>query len=140
MRLRDIGRVSRVAGAIALGLALTTTSVVPASAVTVQEPEGQASLVRVVGCLRADGGDLPWVIERAGEPAAATTAYTSDEEVEISAAQPLGAREFRLIGAEFDVAAHEGHKVQAKGLLVNVDDEWRLNLTSFQHVAPTCEG
>ena len=141
--LRGRGSDSRAASALAASLALVAALAYPApvEAQDARDTDGRAPLVRVVGCLRADSGDLPWVLERAGEPAAATTAYTSDEELQLSADQALGTREFRLIGGErFRVEPHAGHKVQAKGLIIEVDDEWRLNLTSFQHVAPSCGG
>ena len=143
MTLQGRGSDSRAAGTIAASLALAAALAypAPAQAQDAEDTPGRAPLVRVVGCLRADSGDLPWVIERAGEPMAATTAYTSDEELQLSADQDLGTREFRLIGGErFEVAPHAGHRVQAKGLVIEVDDEWRLNLTSFQHVAPSCGG
>ena len=45
-----------------------------------------------------------------------------------------------LLGVgEFGVEAHVGHRVQVKGLKLRYDGEWRLNVTSFQHLAPACE-
>ena len=46
--------------------------------------------------------------------------------------------EVRIVG-EFGIEPHVGHKVQAKGLEVTLDGERRLNITSFQHLAPACE-
>ena len=58
-----------------------------------------------------------------------------------AADQALGTLEYRLLGvSEFEVEPHVGHKVQAKGLRIVYDGELRLNLTSFQHVAPDCSG
>ena len=62
-----------------------------------QDDEGVA-LVTVVGCLRQDSGDLPWVLERATAGTPARTAFTSQVELETSAEQPLGSLEYRLIG------------------------------------------
>ena len=54
---------------------------------------------------------------------------------------PLGSRRIRLIGTldEFGVAQHVGHKVWAKGMLIEDDTETRLNLVSITHLAPACE-
>lgn len=101
---------------------------------------GEVTLVTVVGCLAAEPGNLPWILERAtaGEPT--EQAFTSEEELARSADQMLGVLRYRLLGvAEFGVDSHVGHRVQAKGLKLRYDGEWRLNITSFQHLAPTCE-
>ncbi len=92
----------------------------------------------VVGCV-ARAGDT-WILEHAtsGEPS--SRAFTSREELDASRTLPLGTLTYRLLGVgEFDVDAHVGHKVQAKGLRVSAGGELRLNVTSFQHLAPTCE-
>ncbi|MCY3842758.1 MAG: hypothetical protein OXH69_04380 [Acidobacteria bacterium] len=101
---------------------------------------GEVALVTVVGCLAEEAGDLPWILERAtaGEPT--EQAFTSEEELARSAGETLGDLRYRLLGVgEFGVASHVGHRVQAKGLKLRYDGEWRLNITSFQHLAPTCE-
>ncbi len=53
----------------------------------------------------------------------------------------LGRHRIRLIGTldEFGVARHAGHKVWAKGLLVEDRAERRLNLVSITHLSPDCE-
>ena len=101
---------------------------------------GEVALVTVVGCLAEEPGDLPWTLERAtaGEPT--EQAFTSEEELVRSAGEALGSLRYQLLGVgEFGVAPHAGHRVQVKGLKLRYDDEWRLNVTSFQHLAPTCE-
>ena len=52
----------------------------------------------------------------------------------------LGVQRVRLIGTldEFGVARHVGHKVWAKGLLIEDDAERRLNLVSITHLSPDC--
>lgn len=122
---------------VSVGAALVAMTSLPGS--LAQEAEVQ--LVKVVGCLRQDSDALPFVIERATEATPATTPYTSEEEVSAAADQALGTLEYRLLGvSEFEVEPHVGHKVQAKGLQIVYDGELRLNLTSFQHVAPDCSG
>ena len=127
------GTVASLATAIVLALA----SPAPAQ----DEPSaGEVALVTVVGCLAEEAGDLPWILERAttGEPT--EQAFTSEEELARSAGEALGELRYRLLGVgEFGVESHVGHRVQAKGLKLRYEDEWRLNITSFQHLAPTCE-
>ena len=123
----------------ALGAA--AASLAAAGAPAQDEPAGgEVTLVTVVGCLTEEAGDLPWILERAtaGEPT--EQAFTSEEELARSAGEALGELRYRLLGVgEFGVASHVGHRVQAKGLKLRYDGEWRLNITSFQHLAPTCE-
>lgn len=105
-----------------------------------ESANAEITLVTVVGCLAEEAGDLPWILERAtaGEPT--EQAFTSEEELARSAGEALGTLRYRLLGVgEFGVAPHVGHRVQAKGLKLRYDGEWRLNITSFQHLAPTCE-
>ena len=97
-------------------------------------------LVTVVGCLRQDTGDLPWMLEKATAGTQTEAAFTSRDELDRSGAEALGSLTYRLLGVgEFGVEPHVGHKVQVKGLKLRYDDEWRLNVTSFQHLAPNCE-
>ena len=125
------------------GPALRTATASPAAvgAPLQDEPAtGEVTLVTVVGCLAEEAGDLPWILERAtaGEPT--EQAFTSEEELARSAGDALGELRYRLLGVgEFGVESHVGHRVQAKGLKFGYDGEWRLNITSFQHLAPTCE-
>ena len=109
------------------------------SALAVQE-QGDVKLMTVVGCLRHDSGDLPWVLERATEGKNAKTAFSSQDELRASGEQSLGSFEHRLLGvSEFGVGPHVGHKVQVKGLQFSYEGESRINVTSFQHLAPNCE-
>ena len=53
----------------------------------------------------------------------------------------LGAGRIRLIGTldEFGIVSHVGHKVWAKGLLIEDETERRLNLVSVTHLSAACE-
>ncbi len=53
----------------------------------------------------------------------------------------LGAGRIRLIGTldEFGIVSHVGHKVWAKGLLIEDETERRLNLVSITHLSAACE-
>ena len=80
------------------------------------------------------------MLERATEGDIAETAYTNKDELEKSANQALGALNYRLIGVgEFVIDPHLAHKVQVKGIKLQYQGEWRLNVTSFQHLSPDCE-
>ena len=128
---------SGTVASLAIAIVLALASPAPAQ----DEPStGEVALVTVVGCLAEETGDLPWILERAttGEPT--EQAFTSEEELARSAGEALGELRYRLLGVgEFGVESHVGHRVQAKGLKLRYDGEWRLNITSFQHLAPTCE-
>jgi len=92
----------------------------------------------VVGCLARDAGS--WTLDRATEGEPTERAFTSEDEIAGSRQQALGSLSYRLLGVgEFDVEGHDGHKVQVKGLRLNIDGELRLNVTSFQHLSPDCE-
>ena len=107
---------------------------------TASAQDEPVELVTVVGCLAQESGDLPWILERTTDGVAAKAAFTSQDELETSAAQALGSLEYRLLGVgEFGVEPHVGHKVQVKGLKLKYDGEWRLNVTSFQHLDPNCQ-
>lgn len=96
-------------------------------------------LVTVVGCLKEESGNLPWILERATEGDSTETAYTDRDELERSANEALGRLSYRLIGVgEFVIDPHLGHKVQVKGIKLQYEGEWRLNVTSFQHLSPDC--
>ena len=92
----------------------------------------------VVGCLSRTADS--WTLTRATEGEPTDRAFTSEDEIAGSRQQPLGSLTYRLLGiGEFGVDEHDGHKVQVKGLRLNIDGELRLNVTSFQHLEPACE-
>lgn len=125
------------------GPALRAAAASPAAAGAPAQDEpasSEVALVTVVGCLAEGAGDLPWILERATAGESTEQAFTSEEELARSAGEALGELRYRLLGVgEFGVESHVGHRVQAKGLKLRYEDEWRLNITSFQHLAPTCE-
>ena len=123
-----------------MGWVTIALAAVGATAGSAVSQEDAIELVTVVGCLAQESGDLPWLLEQANEGTAAKTAFTSKDELETSVAQALGSLTYRLIGVrEFGIDPHIGHKVQVKGLKLQYEGEWRLNLTSFQHLAPDCQ-
>jgi len=61
------------------------------------------------------------------------------EEVKAAAEKPLGARQYRLIGASpFTPESHKGHRLVVKGLLTKSGSDPGINLTSFQMLSETC--
>ena len=122
----------------ALALVCGTAAGVGALPVQQEKPQN-LELVSAVGCLNQGSEPDSWVLTHASEPAAASDAFTSRQELTEAAETPLGSMRYALLGVgEFNVAPHTGHKVQAKGLLIIAGEERRLNVTSFQHLAPTC--
>ncbi len=122
--------------ATSLGFALLVLGLPGVSA-----PAGQdepIELRTVVGCLARDADS--WTLERATEGEPTERAFTSQDEIAVSHQQALGSLTYRLLGVgEFGVDAHNDHKVQVKGLRLNIAGELRLNVTSFQHLSPDCQ-
>jgi hypothetical protein len=102
-------------------------------------PAGRtASLVEVVGCLRAAPGET-WEVTDATAPVATKSPATSTAALEEAARRPLGTGRFRLLGVDpFDPASRVGRKVAVKGVLVTGQNESRLNVTSLQSVGDPC--
>jgi len=100
-------------------------------------------LVAVVGCVARDGTE--WFVTDASRPLFAPSLDGSRESgqwvtVEMAKEQVGGTLRYRLIGAleHYSVPMHEGHRVLARGLLIEDDDETRLNVTAVVMVEPTC--
>jgi hypothetical protein len=119
--------------AVVAGIGLFVSMGVPASTVVAAQP---LSIVMTVACVEA-GEAGTFHLTNATAPEA--IADPLPPQPEPSAA--LGDHRIRLIGTldEFGVARHAGHKVWAKGLLVEDETERRLNLVSITHLSPDCE-
>ena len=98
------------------------------------------SLVVTNGCLapRPGGG---WALTQSSPPAATKDEpATADELTGVKASAP-GQETFVLLSAGvFDASAHQGHRMQAKGLLYRTPEESRISLTSLQVVSEDCAG
>lgn len=112
---------------------LAVTLVATMHLVAQPKPAAKIDLVTVTGCLTPAGGET-WLLTSATDPI-----VLSQKNPEAAANVPLtGKNRYLLIGLlEFNVPAHKGHTVRVKGLLIP-GDERRINITSLQHVAPTC--
>ena len=129
-------RRTSVTVAMSLGFALLVLGLPGVSARAGQDDP--IELHTVVGSLARDADS--WTLERATEGEPTERAFTSQDEIAVSRQQALGSLTYRLLGVgEFSVDGHDGHKVQVKGLRLHMDGQLRLNVTSFQHLAPTCE-
>ena len=121
----------------ALGSAVGLVFVVFFATVTAQD---EIELTTVVGCLKQEDSQLPWVLERATAGTETETAFTNREELDRSSREELGTLQYRPLGVgEFGIESHIGHKLQIKGLKLRFDGEWRLNVTSLQQLLSSCE-
>jgi Cytochrome C oxidase, cbb3-type, subunit III len=102
------------------------------------KPLPSMTAVRVVGCLTSGPNDS-LMLTQASEPVRSRSLNeTTPEELQRSAAWPLGAQKFRLQNVP-DPAVTKGHKVQAKGVLIRQYLNDRINVTSLESVASTCQ-
>ena len=105
----------------------------PLPAVEVSQP---LPIMTTVACVE-ENDEGAFYLTNATEPEA--VADRLPPQPEPSAA--LGAGRIRLIGTldEFGIVSHVGHKVWAKGLLIEDETERRLNLVSITHLSAACE-
>lgn len=103
----------------------------------------QLQAVAVVGCVAADGEN--WILINATGPVVVPTsdgkAQTgSGVTVEKAKAEPPGKERYRLMNmlSEFGVAQHKGQRVLVKGLVLGEGKDRRINMVSFEPIAPTC--
>ena len=90
------------------------------------------SLVQTVGCL-ARGPDNTWVLTRTADPIVTRDDVPSAQSLSAASTRPLGTRTFRLLSAKpFSPESHQGHKMEARGLIYNEPGDERLTLTSLQ--------
>ena len=110
------------------------------------QPLPNLTIVRAVGCLNPQVNNT-WALLAAGSLVPVRNRIvsgTTPEELERSAAQPLGTQTFPLLSVTQQQAdSYAGHKVQVKGVLnrrVTVERTTieRINVMSLESVAPTC--
>jgi hypothetical protein len=100
--------------------------------------KGTPHIVRVVGCLKQDHSK--WVLTKAGEPVVTNTQATSMAELKAAAANPLGVKILELVGTDvFNPRSYGGQKVAVKGVLIQKASNSRVNVTSLQTLAATCD-
>jgi cytochrome c5 len=92
---------------------------------------GDFSYVEVVGCL-TPGSDGAWMLSNASQAVVAVPDRTP-------AILSLGDESYRLLDAlAYDAEAHRGHKVHVRGLLIRLQSERRMTISSFQTLASNC--
>jgi mono/diheme cytochrome c family protein len=95
--------------------------------------------VLLVGCLTSGPNDT-WILSNASEPVRNRSINgTTPEELQGSAARPLGSQRFRLQNVREHATVTKDSKVQAKGVLIRQYLNDRINVTSLETVAPTCQ-
>lgn len=118
-------------------------------AIRIQEKDGPKplpsfSMVEVVGCLTQFKPGV-WQLSLAGEPQRIRELQPpTEEEVRASQEEPLGVREFDLqnmnyVGRDFSPLEHEGHKMQARGILIWQPPSARIDIRSFVEVGGNCD-
>ena len=99
------------------------------------------AMVQVVGCL-ATGTDSDWIVTDGSEPIRTREPAASEgEALLLTQAMPLGAKQFELMYVFPDPAAYEGHRVEAKGFLIQRDGPGEIdaiNVTTVASLAPAC--
>jgi hypothetical protein len=96
-------------------------------------------MVEVVGCL-VEGPSAAWMLTRGSHPKGTQTQSTSSTALAAAALQPLGTRRYALLGTDvFSPLSHAGQKVAVKGVLIRTPAGERINVTSLQQVAASCE-
>jgi len=90
------------------------------------------SLVQTVGCL-GRGPDNTWVLTRTSDPLVTRDDAPTAQSLASAATRPLGTRTFRLLSAKpFSPESHQGHKMEARGLIYSEAGDERLTLTSLR--------
>ena len=95
------------------------------------------SLVQTVGCLeRAPDGK--WLLTKTADPLTARDETPSAQALVSAGNRPLGTKTFLLLSAKpFNPESHQGHKMEARGLIYSEPGDLRLTLTSLR-MAGSC--
>ena len=126
-------------------------------------PPPTVEIVSTVGCAVKVAGPPPtWTLARAADPTVTSEPYASHDALDEARTPPLGSGNFLLVGVaeylteddrqELSPATNQvvpfqkastgqlqnGHHVAVRGLLVEVDGEPRINLTSVVSLDETC--
>jgi cytochrome c5 len=116
--------------------------------IRIQEKDGPKplpsfSMVQITGCMKQLTPGV-WELSPAGTPIRIRELEPpTDEELAVSADEPLGNYEYDLqnigvLGSQFVAVDHEGHKMQARGVLIRQPPNVRIDVQSFVDVAETC--
>jgi hypothetical protein len=90
------------------------------------------SLVSTVGCL-VRGPDNTWLLTSTADPTMTRDDVPSAQALASASKRVLGSHTYRLLSVvPFNPESHQGHKMEARGLLYNEPGNERLTLTSLQ--------
>jgi mono/diheme cytochrome c family protein len=90
------------------------------------------SLVQTVGCLER-GSDGRWMLTRTADPLTARDETPNPQALASAAKRPLGTKTFLLLSAKpFSPESHQGHKMEARGLIYDEPGDLRITLTSLR--------
>jgi cytochrome c5 len=117
--------------------------------IRIQEKDGPKPLpsfstVQIVGCLTQFKPGV-WQLSNATEPVRIRELTPpSEEELRDAGAEPPGVREFDLqnigyVGRDFSPAAHHGHKMEARGILIWQPPSARIDIRSLVDISPDCD-
>ncbi len=117
--------------------------------IRIQEKDGAKplpsfSVVEVVGCL-TQFKPGSWQLSMAGEPVRIRELHApGEDELRAARDEPLGVREFDLqninyVGQNFSPLDYEGHKMQARGILIRQAPSARIDIRSLVEVSPACD-
>jgi hypothetical protein len=107
-------------------------------------PLSNFSMIQIVGCLTQFTPGV-WQLSMASDPVRIRELTPpTDDELSASAAEPLGVREFDLqnigyVGRDFSPLRHQGHKMQARGILIRQPPSVRIDIRSLVEVSPSCD-
>jgi S-disulfanyl-L-cysteine oxidoreductase SoxD len=89
------------------------------------------ALVQTVGCLTR-GADDKWLLTRTAEPMTTSADTPSQQAIASASKRALGTKTFLLLSAKpFNPETHQGHKMEARGLIYNEPGDLRLTLTAL---------
>jgi hypothetical protein len=95
------------------------------------------AIVSVIGCLAKNSAGQ-WLLSHASLPVLTSLEKKPVSEGPGAEAPPLGRQTTLLVSVYPDPAAHMGHKMEAKGLLIKDATGDRVNVMSLEMRAETC--
>jgi mono/diheme cytochrome c family protein len=99
---------------------------------------GGLDIVEVVGCLEQSASGV-WLLTHSSDPVVSKTQSTSMAELKQEVVKPLGKQQYQLLGVSiFNPSGHKEEKMAVKGVLIHDANVSRINVTSQQTIASTC--
>jgi hypothetical protein len=103
-----------------------------------EKKKGDLDIVAVVGCLEQNASGM-WTLTHGSDPAVSKAQAASKAELRQEALKPLGEQQYQLLGVSvFNPSSHKGETMAVKGVLIKDASLNRINVTSEQTIASTC--